>query len=108
MACDYLKKNGFSVKRRNYRTLSGEVDIIAKDGKTLVFIEVKGRANEKFGSPLEAVTAPKQRKIIKTAIFFIKQNKLSPEEIRFDVLGIDPENKIEHIKNAFQTKGYSY
>lgn len=106
MACVYLKKNGFTIKRRNYRAISGEVDIIAKDGKTLVFIEVKGRANEKFGNPFEAVNKPKQRKIIKTAISFIKQNKLKGEEIRFDVVGINHENKIEHIKNAFQTEGY--
>ncbi|MCK5583826.1 MAG: YraN family protein [Elusimicrobiales bacterium] len=108
LACTYLKKNGFSIKERNYSSITGEIDIVAAQGKTLVFIEVKGRANEKFGSPFEAVNKPKQRKIIKTAICFIKQNKLKPKEIRFDVVGINPENEIEHIENAFQTKGYFY
>lgn len=108
MACEYLKKNGFSVIERNYRSVTGEIDIIAREGKSLVFLEVKGRRNEKFGSPFEAVNKPKQRKIIKTAICFIKQNKLRPEEIRFDVVGISSEDKIEHIKNAFQSKGYFF
>ncbi|MBU2530824.1 MAG: YraN family protein [Elusimicrobia bacterium] len=108
MACEYLKKNGFSIKQRNYRAVSGEIDIIATDGKTLVFLEVKGRSNEKFGSPLEAVNKPKQHKIIKTALHFIKQNKISCKDIRFDVVGINHENKIEHIKNAFQSEGCSY
>ncbi len=107
MACEYLRKKDFSIKQRNYRAVSGEIDIIAIDGKTLVFIEVKGRSNEKFGSPLEAVNKPKQRKIIKTAICFIKQNKMSGKDIRFDVVGIHPDNKIEYIKNAFESKGYS-
>ena len=108
MACEYLKKNGFSIIERNYRSVTGEIDIVATHGKTLVFIEVKGRANDKFGSPVEAVNKPKQLKIVKTAICFIKQNKLNPKEIRFDVVGINPENEIEHIENAFQTKGYFY
>ena len=108
MACVYLKKKSFKIKQRNYRAASGEIDIIATDGKTLVFLEVKGRANEKFGSPFEAVNKPKQVKIIKTALCFIKQNNMRPEEIRFDVVGIMPGNKIEHVKNTFQTEGYFY
>ncbi len=108
LACAYLKKNGFSLKQRNYRSAGGEIDIIATDGKTLVFLEVKGRSNEKFGSPFEAVNKSKQIKIIKTALHFIKQNNIKPEEIRFDVVGIMPDSKIEHLKNAFQTEGYFY
>ncbi len=108
MACEYLKKNGFSIIERNYRSVTGEIDIIAREGKSLVFVEVKGRKNEKFGSPLEAVNKPKQLKIIKTAICFVKQNKMCSEKIRFDVVGISSGDKIEHIKDAFQSEEYFY
>ncbi len=108
MACAYLKKNGFSIIERNYSAVTGEIDIIACEGKTLVFVEVKGRSAESSGSPLEAINKSKQRKIIKTALCFIKRENLRPDEIRFDALGISSGNKIEHIRNAFQNDRYYF
>ena len=106
-ACEYLKEAGFSLVERGYMTSVGEIDIIAYEGKTLVFIEVKGRASEKFGSPLEAINKSKRIKIIKTALCFIKRKNLRPEEIRFDAIGIS-RGGIEHIRDAFQNDRYYF
>ena len=67
-ACELLKKNGLKIVERNYRCPSGEVDIIARDSKTLVFVEVKTRASEDYGEPSRAVDRAKQRHILRTAL----------------------------------------
>ena len=92
------KKRG---KERNFRCRSGEIDLVAQDGRYLVFIEVKYRKNGKSGSPFSAVGREKQRIISKVAMFYLIAHgyrELPP--CRFDVVGIDGEN-IHWIKNAF-------
>ncbi len=99
-AADYLKKSGFKIIEMNYLLPPvGEIDIIAKDKKTFVFVEVKFRKNKNFGSPCEFVNKSKQLKITKTALHYIKKNKIK-NDIRFDVISICGE-VTEHIKNAF-------
>lgn len=104
-ACRFLRKKGYSIVQTNYRTRCGEIDIIAKQGPILVFIEVKTRRSTSFGSPLLAVTAKKQRQISMVAQEYLSKNKLFESDARFDVVGmrIDAAERveIEHIENAF-------
>lgn len=103
-AVDFLKKNGYKIVEKNYKTVFGEIDIIAKDKDIIVFVEVKTRADKSFGHPFEAVHPGKREKIRKVALCFLK--KLKKEvPARFDVLSINIENgkkKIEHIVDAFE------
>ena len=99
-ACDYLVNKGYRILTRNYRKTCGEIDIVATDGKTLVFAEVKKRASQAFGGPLAAVTTAKQQKISLTAQWYIKENAPKFDSIRFDVICLLP-GEIQHIENAF-------
>jgi len=99
-ACDYLIRRKYRILARNYRRTGGEIDIIALDGKTLIFVEVKKRASRAFGGPAAAVTPSKQQKIVATATLYIKENTPKFDSIRFDVVCLLP-GEIEHISNAF-------
>jgi len=99
-AVEYLKSKGYKILKQNFYTKYGEIDIIAKKNKTLVFIEVRSKSESSFGYPEETITGSKQRKIIKTANVFLKTFKGEYEEIRFDVISI-LKDKINHIENAF-------
>lgn len=103
IAAKYLQKHKYKIVQRNYRSVTGEIDIIALDKNTLVFVEVKARASGFFGSPAESVTIKKQSKIAKTAQDFIHRHKIYSLETRFDVIEITDGN-INHIKNAFSTE----
>ncbi len=104
-AVRYLKSKKFRIIERNFRFLRGEIDIIAYDGKILVFVEVKARKSKEFGSPEEAVTSLKQRQIKRVAQGFLAQNNLLETECRFDVLSLSYHEKtgfqICHLKDAF-------
>ena len=99
-AAEYLIAQNYQILERNYRIRSGEIDIIARDGTVLVFIEVKYRKNDESGNPLEAVDIRKQRKIITVARYYLYQKKYGDVPCRFDVIGICGSH-IEHIKDAF-------
>ncbi len=106
-AVNYLKEQNCEILERNYKLLPiGEIDIIVKDKDTFVFVEVKYRKNKKYGTPAEFVTKTKQSKIIKTALCYIKNNKIQ-SDFRFDVISICG-TEIEHIKNAFVPKKKYY
>jgi putative endonuclease len=100
----FLKKKGYRLVERNYRCRGGEVDLILLDRKVVVFVEVKTRTDEVFGSPLEAVEPRKQRRMILAAQLYLHQKSLHERDARFDVVGISwpgTEPVLEHIKNAF-------
>ena len=104
MAARYLKKTGYKILEKNFRTQLGEIDIIAKDGETIVFVEVKSRRSVQFGSPKWAITPKKQRKISMVALQYLKTTDQSTVKARFDVVTIiatQDKQKIEVIKNAF-------
>lgn len=105
-ATTYLKNKGFIILETNYRVRQAEIDIIAKDGNTIVFVEVKYRKNDISGSPLEAVDMRKQRKISQGALFYLNNRKISTYDtpVRFDVIGIMGE-EVTHIENAFDFIG---
>jgi putative endonuclease len=103
-AVDFLKDSGYKIINTNYRTRLGQIDIIARDKKTICFVEVKARRSQDFGQPSEAVDVFKQRKISQVALIFLKEKKLLDSPARFDVVTINyyhQQPKIELIKNAF-------
>ena len=105
LAVRYLKKNGYKILEQNYRTKLGEIDIIAREKKTLVFVEVKSRRSIRFGSPKWAVTPKKQRTISMVALTYLKATQQTDARARFDVVAIisnQDEPRIEIIKNAFE------
>lgn len=91
IAEDLLKGNGYKILTKNFRSRFGEIDIIALDSDTLVFIEVKTRWSKKFGSPEEAVLPNKIRKIKRTAEYFSLLNPHLPKKLRIDVVAIEME-----------------
>ncbi len=100
----YLKRNGYSIIIKNYRCKLGEIDIIAKDGSDLVFIEVKTRSGLSHGSPAEAVNKRKQRQISRAAQCYLAEQQLFDSPARFDVISVLSNNSnhhIDHICNAF-------
>jgi putative endonuclease len=105
MAAVYLAEKGFEIVKRNFRFGKvGEIDIIARDGSYLAFVEVKARTNETYGHPLESITPSKQRTIRKVAEFYLYVNNITNEPCRFDVVVVDLRSskpKIEHLENAF-------
>jgi putative endonuclease len=104
IAIQYLVKNGYRIIETNYRTDFGEIDIIAKDKGTLVFIEVKTRKSYRFGDPKYAITQKKQRKISMVALGYLKVTRQERAKARFDVVAISPEedhHSIEIVRNAF-------
>ena len=105
LATEFLRKNGYRIVENNFRNRYGEIDIIAIEGNTIVFIEVKTKTNSKFGPPKMAVDLRKQRQISKAALAYLTQKRMNNNPARFDVVGISMlENKteIELIKNAFE------
>lgn len=106
-AARFLRRRRFRILVRGYRTSQGEIDLVARDGATLVFIEVKSRRR---GTPAEAVTLDKQRKLTLAALHFLKRYGLLEQRCRFDVVAIVwPEDRrrpeIEHIRDAFEAVG---
>lgn len=102
----YLRRQRYAILARNYRCPTGEVDLVALDGSTVVFVEVKTRTQPGFGSPLEAVDPRKQRQVQRAAQYYLTENRLHDRNARFDVVGVWWENgrmQCELIKNAFET-----
>jgi putative endonuclease len=105
IAVSHLKKNGYKILERNYRSKLGEIDIIAKDKGTLVFVEVKAKRSDRFGNPKEAVTLKKQRKISQVALYYLNDTNQGRVKARFDVVAIssmEDRPSVEIIKNAFE------
>lgn len=103
-AVKHLRKNGYKIIETNYRCKRGEIDVVAKQGKYLVFCEVKARRNKNYGSALEGVTPSKIRRIRLSAEDYLVRKKLLGVDCRFDVLTIDESDegvRIELITNAF-------
>ena len=105
LACDYLKKHNYEIIQTNYRNKIGEIDIIAKDKDTIVFIEVKTRSSCKFGHPKESIIYSKINKIKTTAIAYLKYMGLYEKiSVRFDcieIIGDQLNCEINHIENIF-------
>ena len=104
LACDHLRRQGLKILARNYRCRAGEIDVVAEDRGTVVFVEVKERRGDSHGSAVEAVTAAKRRKVVRAARAYAATHGLSESPLRFDVVAIDwgPEGpRVRHDAGAF-------
>jgi putative endonuclease len=108
-ACRHLEGAGFTIVERNFRTKGGEIDIVARKGDVLVFVEVRSREDADFGTPEESVTPAKRRRIVSAARQYL--SKVPPStwrEARFDVIAIEgsgPTAVLRHYPAAFDAKG---
>lgn len=106
LAAASLERAGYEILCRNYRCRHGELDIVAREGRHLVFVEVKSRRSVRFGEPHEAVDARKQRKMSRAALHYLQHHGGTEQDARFDVLLIrfagDGEPEIRLIRNAFE------
>lgn len=109
VAARYLKRQGFRILARGHRNQAGEIDLIARDGNTLVFIEVKTRRQTTHGLPVEAVHYDKQRRLTRAALVYLKQRGWLERPSRFDVVAIlwetDRPPAITHYRQAFTAVG---
>ena len=106
-AADYLSKNGYRILHRNLRAKFGEIDVVARDGGALCFVEIKARSSTRFGFPEEAVNFQKRQKLLKLAAWYLQSRRpAGHSHIRFDVLSLlnGPEGpaRIRLIKGAFE------
>ena len=104
LACGELERRGYAILARRYRSRDGELDIIARDGQTLVFVEVKTRDGRQFGEGVEAVTALKRRRITQVALDYVARHGLTDCPCRFDVVSIQlggSGSTIEVFQSAF-------
>jgi putative endonuclease len=109
-AARFLKRLGYKIVARGDRSVGGELDLVAVDGRTVVFVEVKTRRSQDPGSPAEAVDGVKQRRLTRAAGVFLKRHGLLDYPARFDVVAVTwPDNRrrpqIEHFQNAFEAVG---
>ena len=105
LAVSHLQKKGYEILARNYRCLFGEVDVIARDGNCVVFVEVKRRLSLRFGKPEEAIHVRKRKKISRTALYYLQERGWMDRNARFDVVVIRPGSdgeEIRLIRNAFE------
>ena len=104
LACTELEKRGYVIVERRFRTRCGELDIVARDGAVLVFVEVKARSGCSFGSPLESVTWQKQQRLSRMAASYLCTKRLTSVACRFDVVSILEQHgthTIELVRGAF-------
>lgn len=105
VAVAHLVEQGMVVLDRNWRSRSGEIDVVLRDGDTLVFCEVKTRRTNRFGSPAEAVVPTKVRRLRQLAAQWLAQSDLNPTTVRFDVISVLPQPagpaRVEHLRGAF-------
>ena len=104
LACEELRRRGYAILERRYRTRYGEIDIVARHGDVLVFVEVKARMGDAFGTGAEAVTGYKQRRVRQMAADFLVRRRLRDRPCRFDVVSIavgDAGARIEVIPGAW-------
>jgi putative endonuclease len=110
LACRELARLGYAILARRYRTRYGEIDIVARDGPTVVFVEVKARTGQRFGEPAEAVTLDKQTRIAAMAQDYLARRRLDHVPCRFDVVavtfGASGVLKVEVLKSAFDAPAW--
>ncbi len=110
VAARYLKRLGYTIVARGERDLLGELDLVAVDQRTVVFVEVKTRRSHQAGHPAEAVGQAKQGRLTRLALGFLKRHDLLEQRARFDVVAVTWPNRterpsVEHFPNAFSPTG---
>ncbi|UCD10695.1 MAG: YraN family protein [Nitrospinaceae bacterium] len=107
-AAAFRRKKGYRILERNFRTNAGEIDLVAEQGRAVVFIEVKSRAGPVYGQPLDALTPAKVNKLRQMAALFLARHGIRDQEVRFDVVSVSGDPawpggwRVEVLENAFQ------
>lgn len=104
LAEQFLIQNGYTIRCRNWRRQTGELDIVAEEADVIVFVEVKARRSNQYGEPVESVDARKQRQIAKTALLYLAEHNLSNCNCRFDVVTVEYRSRVPYLslyRNAF-------
>lgn len=107
LAAAFLKEQGLQLLEQNVRCVLGEIDLVAKDGRTLVFVEVRSRAGDRFGLPEASVSRAKQRRLTLLAKWYLQRHRLEHQPARFDVIAIRwrlDQPDITWIPNAFDAR----
>jgi putative endonuclease len=104
VAAEYLKRSGLRILARNWRCSEGEIDIVAAERRVLVVVEVKTRSSTRYGTPVEAITRAKRRRLRRLAVRWLAANGVLFDEVRIDVIGLtrDPASgfTIEHVRGV--------
>jgi len=108
LAAEFLRRRGFRIVARRERVLRGDIDIVALDGRTVVFVEVRGRTDTRHGHPAETVGPAKRRRIAELANAYIRRHRLQDCQVRIDVVTVTfgaagSEPVVEHFENAFES-----
>ena len=104
---EQLRREGFALLARNWRCREGEIDLVAREGDTLCFIEVRCKTDVAGGHPLETVTGPKQRQVLRVARAYLERLGSPDVPVRFDVAGVVPRDgrfRITYIRDAFEAR----
>jgi len=104
LACRELERRGYAILARRYRRARGELDIVARHGRTVVFVEVKTRAGRRFGAASEAITGWKRERMVRLALDYLMRHRLTGCPCRFDVVSIHFDSaspRVEILQNAF-------
>lgn len=105
VAVRHLVAQGMMLLHRNWRSPTGEIDIVLRDGASIVFCEVKTRRTHRFGTPVEAIVPAKVRRLRRLAAEYLADSGLTADEIRFDVVSVVPQRsgaaRVEHLRGAF-------
>ena len=105
-AAVFLKSKGLKILERNFRIRGGEIDIVAQDGSTICFTEVKTRRSNSYGTPRESVSFFKKNRLIKAGLFYVAKHNLTDTNVRFDVVCVtfarDGRPQIEWLQNVFE------
>jgi putative endonuclease len=109
-AAEFLERLGYRILERTVRWKSGELDLVALDGRTIVFVEVKTRRDDERGTPAQAVDARKRARITRAALAYLKRHRLLQQPARFDVVAVvwpdaDGKPEITHYRSAFEARG---
>jgi len=99
----YLQHQGYAILDANFHARSGEIDIIARDDATIVFIEVKSATKDSFGDPLGWIPLWKQRRIIRASLAYLKLKGMIEAPMRYDVITVDRSRKVFHVRDAFRS-----
>ena len=104
LAAEWLAERGFHILERNFTVKGGEIDLVCDDAGTLVFVEVRARKSNDFGSPVETISATKRRRLILAAKLYLLQRNIVERACRFDVVAIE-DGHVTHYPDAFATSG---
>ena len=106
IAAGVLARNGLTIIARNYRCRGGEIDLVCRDGSTIVFVEVRLRKNQAFGGAAASITTTKQQRIILASTHYLHSQRLDDADCRFDCVLLDQlsANRVEWVKDAFMVE----